>query len=72
MNYKKYINMMLLQLSNKYQFTLTDIKTYKKNKKYTTIKLIIYKYKNEDEKQYYKTVEVKNDRELILKLKEMI
>lgn len=74
MNYKKYINMMLLQLSNKYAYTLMEIKTYKRGKKYNNIKLTIYKYDEEDEneKHYYKTLEFKNERDLILKLKEMI
>lgn len=69
MNIKKYINMMLLKLSQEYKINLTEIKTYKEGKKYITIKLIIYKY-NKDNTN--KTIEVKNDKELILKLKEMI
>lgn len=69
MNIKKYINMMLLKLSQDYKINLTEIKTYKEGKKYTTIKLIIYKY-GKDKKN--KTIEVRNDKELILKLKEMI
>lgn len=74
MNYKKYINMMLLKLSNEYQYNLVDVKTYKKGKKYTNIKLVIYKYDEEDEKEkhYYKTLEFKSERDLILKLKEMM
>ena len=74
MNYKKYINMMLLKLSNEYQYNLADVKTYKKGKKYTNIKLVIYKYDEEDEneKHYYKTLEFKSERDLILKLKEMM
>lgn len=69
MNIKKYINMMLLKLSQEYKINLTEIKTYKEGKKYTTIKLIIYKY-GKDKKN--KTIEVRNEKELILKLKEMI
>lgn len=69
MNIKKYINMMLLKLSQDYKINLIEIKTYKEGKKYTTIKLIIYKY-GKDKKN--KTIEVINDKELILKLKEMI
>lgn len=69
MNIKKYINMILLKLSLKYKINLAEIKTYKEGKKYTTIKLIIYKY-NKDNTN--KTIEVNSDRELILKLKEMI
>lgn len=74
MNLKKYINMLLLQLSNKYQYNLIEMKTYKRGKKYNNIKLVIYKYDetDPDEKYYYKTLEFKNDRDLILKLKEMI
>lgn len=74
MNLKKYINMLLLQLSNKYQYNLIEMKTYKRGKKYNNIKLVIYKYDetDENEKYYYKTLEFKNDRDLILKLKEMI
>lgn len=69
MNIKKYINMMLLKLSQGYKINLTEIKTYKEGKKYTTIKLTIYKY-GKDKKN--KSIEVNSDRELILKLKEMI
>ena len=69
MNIKKYINMMLLKLSQDYKINLTEIKTYKEGKKYTAIKLTIYKY-GKDKKN--KTIEVRNDKELILKLKEMI
>lgn len=74
MNYKQYVNIMLLKLSDKYQCNLIEAKTYKKGKKYTNIKLIIYKYDETDEKEklYYKTLEFKNERELILKLKEMM
>ena len=35
MNIKKYINMMLLKLSQEYKINLTEIKTYKEGKKYT-------------------------------------
>ena len=69
MNIKKYINMMLLKLGQEYKVNLTEIKTYKEGKKYTTIKLTVYNY-GKDKKN--KTIEVKNDKELILKLKEMI
>lgn len=69
MNIKKCINMMLLKLSQDYKINLTEIRTYKEGKKYTTIKLIIYKY-NKDKSN--KTIEVRNEKELILKLKEMI
>ena len=74
MNYRKYINMMLLQMSNKYQYNLIEMKTYRRGEKYSGLKLVIYKYdeNDEDEKYYYKTLEFKNERELILKLKEMI
>lgn len=69
MNIKKYINMMLLKLSQEYKINLTEIKTYKEGKKYTTIKLTAYNY-GKDKKN--KTIEVNSDRELVLKLKEMI
>lgn len=74
MNFKRYINMILLQLSNKYYYNLIEMKTYKKGKKYNNIKLVIYKYdeEDEDEKHYYKTIEFRNERELLLKLKEMV
>ena len=74
MNFKRYINMLLLQLSNKYYYNLIEMKTYKKGKKYNNIKLVIYKYDEEDkdEKHYYKTIEFRNERELLLKLKEMV
>ena len=74
MNFKRYINMLLLQLSNKYYYNLIEMKTYKKGKKYNNIKLVIYKYDKEDEseKHYYKTIEFRNERELLLKLKEMV
>lgn len=69
MNMKKYINIILLKLSLKHKINLTEIKTYKEGKKYTTIKLTIYKY-GKDKKN--KFIEANSDRELILKLKEMI
>lgn len=74
MSFKRYINMLLLQLSNKYYYNLIEMKTYKKGKKYNNIKLVIYKYDEEDkdEKHYYKTIEFRNERELLLKLKEMV
>lgn len=74
MNFKRYINMLLLQLSNKYYYNLIEMKTYKKGKKYNNIKLVIYKYdeEHEEEKHYYKTIEFRNERELLLKLKEMV
>lgn len=50
MNIKKYINMMLLKLSQEYKINLTEIKTYKEGKKYITIKLIIYKYGKDKKK----------------------
>ena len=76
MNYKKYINMILLKLSNKYQFSLIEIKTYKHKKKYNLIRLTIYKYiineNGEEDKEEYNIIETKTERELLLKLKEMI
>lgn len=74
MNIKQYINMMLLSLSEKYQYNLIEIITYKKQKKYKNIKLVLYKYDKEDEtkKHYYKTLEFSNSIELIKYLKEMI
>lgn len=69
MNYKKYINMILLKLSIKYKINLTEIKTYKKGKKYTTIRLIIYKYYKDKSN---KIIEVNSDKVLLIELKEMI
>lgn len=72
MNYKKYINMILLQLSSKYYCVLTEIKTYKQFKKYNSIRLVLYKYDEEGNKKQYKNIEVRNERELLIRLKEMI
>jgi hypothetical protein len=74
MNIDRMINISLLKLSNKYQYNLIEMRTYKKSKKYTSIKLVIYKYdeKEENKKHYYKTLEFKSKRDLLLKLKEMI
>lgn len=72
MNYKRYINMILLQLSSKYDCVLTEIKTYKDYKKYNSIRLILYKYDEEGNKKQYKNIEVRNERDLLIKLKEMI
>lgn len=69
MNIKRYINMILLQLSKDYKINLAEIKTYKEGKKYTTIKLIIYKY---DKDKKNKTIETNSEKDLLLKLKEMI
>lgn len=68
MNIKKYINMLLLKLSKDYKISLTEIKIYKNYKKYNNIKLIIYNYQNGKNKN----IEVKTEKELLLKLKEMI
>lgn len=72
MNYKRYINMILLQLSSKYDCVLTEIKTYKQFKKYNSIRLILYKYDEEGNKKQYKNIEVRNERDLLIRLKEMI
>ena len=72
MNYKRYINMILLQLSSKYDCVLTEIKTYKDYKKYNSIRLILYKYDEEGNKSQYKNIEVRNERDLLIRLKEMI
>lgn len=69
MNTKRYINIILLKLSIKYKINLTEIKTYKEGKKYTTIKLTIYKYYKD---RSNKIIEVNSDRELLIELKEMI
>lgn len=69
MNIKRYINIILLKLSIKYKINLTEIKTYKEGKKYTTIKLTIYKYYKD---RSNKIIEVNSDRELLIELKEMI
>lgn len=68
MNIKKYINMILLKLSLKYKISYIEINTYKDYKKYKNIKLTIFSYENKKNKY----IETKNDRELLLKLKEMI
>lgn len=65
---KKYINMLLLQLSNKHQYTLINTITYKKGNKYKGYKLVIYDYKDDD-KIYKETLEFKNDIELLNYLK---
>lgn len=83
MDIKRYINIILLSLSDKYKFNLIEVKTYQKHKKYTSLKLVIYKYIHNDidliedtenikNTVYYKTIEFKSERELLLKLKEMI
>lgn len=72
MNYKRYINMILLQLSSKYDCVLTDIKTYKDYKRYNSIRLILYKYDEEGNKKQYKNIEVRSERDLLIRLKEMI
>jgi len=72
MNYNKYVDISLIKLSNTYDCVLTEIKTYKQNKKYGTIRLTIYKYDKDGNKKQYKNIEVKNKRDLLLKLKEMI
>lgn len=69
MNIKRYINIILLKLSIKYKTNLTEIKTYKEGKKYTTIRLTIYKYYKD---RSNKIIEVNSDRELLIELKEMI
>lgn len=71
MNYKRYINMILLQLSNKYHINYIESKTYKHQQKFTNIKIIIHKYDGEN-KKYYKTIEEKSERAILYKLKEMI
>lgn len=64
----KYLNMILLKLSENYKISLVEIKTYKDFKVYKSIRLLIYNYKNGKDK----CIETKNKRELLLKLKEMI
>lgn len=68
---RKYINMLLLQLSNKHQYTLINTTTYKKGNKYKGYKLVIYDYIKED-KIYKETIEFKNEIDLINYLKELI
>lgn len=65
---KKYINMLLLQLSNKHQYTLINTTTYKKGRKYNSYKLVIYDY-IKDDKIYKETLEFKNEIELLIYLK---
>lgn len=69
MNIKRYINIILLKLSIKHKMNLIEVKTYKEGKKYTTIRLIIYKYYKDKSN---KIIEVNSDRELLIELKEMI
>ena len=40
----KYINMILLQLSNNYKVNYTELRTYKENRKYTNFIVKLYKY----------------------------
>jgi hypothetical protein len=68
---KKYINMMLLKLSEKHQYTLINTTTYKRGKKYNGYKLVIYDYLKDD-KVYKETLEFKNEIELLIYLKELI
>lgn len=76
MNIGKYINMLLLSASDKYQFSLIEIKTYKHKRKYSNLRLIIYEYiineDGEEDKKEYKVIEANTERELLLKVKEMI
>lgn len=65
---KKYINMLLLQLSNKHQYTLINTTTYKNGRKYNGYKLVIYDY-IQDDKIYKETLEFKNGIELLIYLK---
>lgn len=68
MNLKRYINIILLKLSQKYKISLTEIKTYKNQKKYSTFKVIIYNF----EKNTNKEIETRTEKDLLIKLKEMI
>ena len=68
MNTKKYINMILLKLSENYKISLTEITTYKDFKKYKKLTLIVYNYK----KNTNINIEAKNEVQLIKILKEMI
>ena len=76
MSFDKYINMMLTELSEKYQLILIEVKTYKHNQKYSSFKLTVYKYiideNGEEDKQYYKTIETSSKKEMLLKIKEMM
>lgn len=76
MNLDNYINMMLTQLSNKYQLILIEVKTHKHGKKYSSFKLTIYKYiideNGEEDKQYWKTIETDSKKAMVLKIKEMM
>ena len=67
MSIKKYINMILLKLSEEYKITYLEIITYKEFKKYKNIKVLLNKKGKKT-----KTVEAYNERDLLLKLKEMM
>ena len=68
MNTKKYINMILLKLSENYKISSTEITTYKDFKKYKKLTLIVYNYK----KNTNINIEAKNEIQLLKILKEMI
>lgn len=68
MNLKRYINIILLKLSKKYKISLTEVKTYKDSKKYSIFKVIIYNYNKNENKE----IETRTEKDLLLKLKEMI
>ena len=69
MNISKYINILLLKLSEKYKILLTEIITYKNYKKYKTIKLIIYRYDKNGNTKKYKEIETNSYKDLLIKLK---
>ena len=69
----KYINMILLQLSNNYKVNYTELRTYKENRIYTNFIVKLYKYMPlKDKYRCTKTIEARNKRALVLKLKELI
>lgn len=67
MNINKYLNMILIKLSKEYKINVVKITTYKDTKKYTTIKTTLSKENEKD-----KTIETYTERDLLLKLKELI
>ena len=69
----KYINMILLQLSDKYKVNYMEIRKYENRIKYSSYQVKLYNYIPEKDKyKSKKTIEAKNKMELIYKLKELI
>ena len=67
MNIKKYLDIILMKLSKEYKINVVKITTYKDVKKYTLIKTTLSKENHKD-----KIIETYTERDLLLKLKELI